>query len=114
MGLWTWQSQVFWICLGLKMPVATCQTSFVNQNCFLVLHLQNKCSKPVNFFMDIYSWPSDIVERVQDNILWLNYKHLKNGVWNENADTALIIAAWMILLYTIHSVYTYKEHALAF
>lgn len=64
--------------------------------------------------MDLYPWRSDIVERVQDNFLWLNYKHLKNGVWNENADTALIIAAWMILLYTIHSVYTYKAHTLVF
>lgn len=43
--------------------------------------------------MAIYSWPSDLVERVQNNFLWLNYKHLKNGVRNENADTALIIAA---------------------
>lgn len=43
--------------------------------------------------MDIFFWPSDTVERVQDNFLWLNYKHLKNGVCNENADTALIIAA---------------------
>lgn len=54
------------------------------------------------------------MERVQDNFLWLNYKHLKNWVYNENADTALIIAAWMISLYTIHSVYTYKVHALVF
>lgn len=64
--------------------------------------------------MDIFFWPSDTVEGVQDDFLWLDYKHLKNGVCNENADTALIIAAWMILLYTIHSVYTYKVHALAF
>lgn len=53
----------------------------------------NKCSKLVNFFMDIFFWPSDTVEGVQDNFLWLDYKHLKNGVCNENADTALIIAA---------------------
>ena len=56
-----------------------------------------------------------MVERVQDNFLWLNYKHLKNGVCRESADTALIIVAWMILLYSIiHSVYTYKIHALVF
>lgn len=64
--------------------------------------------------MDIFFWLSDVVERFQNNILWLNYKHLKNGVCNENADTALIIAAWMILLCTIHSVYTYQVHALEF